>query len=626
MNQFTQNLRFLFLFGLALTFFACGGVGKKKPVYPAEVDASMKAAFAVAEGSYNRRNLSTALSEYQKFISAFAYNALTDESYYKMGKIYFLQGQWGPAIGQFETLMKKSPDPAYRSKGGLMAGYSAYRYQDYRRALQYLNQADPQAMTAKLNLRLYSTRVLVGEKLGLSRQEIDYSILRMADIYEDGTDPGISDLSAEDLLPKRDVMRRLHGFVTAPLPDGRIPAWFRSYPKTFSKPYVEYKWGKTLFEAGDTRGARRKLSEFVDAWPKHEYADSARVMLKELGGAVPVAELKDVLKIGVLLPLSGPQGAYGRTVLRGIECASGMTDGCTASLGTDISRLKVLLVTRDSGTMPDEVTDMMDELENERVSAIIGPMSGELAEAASKRAEQINIPLFPITQKPGIEETGGYVFPMGYPAAQQIRDLVNRAMARGQRNFAVLYPNSSYGQEMSGLFVSEVGSQGGKIAAKAAYNPSKPDLAGDVRRLKLGQSRFSYTGTTAGFDALFIPDSYRVINHLIPYLKLSGITGIALLGTNAWNDAALSPALSADYPGSFFLDIFYPGNRAGKAPAFVNGFRSALNFRRGDIRDALLVMDALGGATGIQSFGESGASVTPFALTAGEGGIRQTGN
>ena len=94
LKQFTKNWGLFILLGLVLGFQACGGLGKKKPVYPAEVDASMKSAFAAAEGYYNRRNLGTAIKEYEKFISAFAYNQLADEAYYKIGKIYFLQHQW----------------------------------------------------------------------------------------------------------------------------------------------------------------------------------------------------------------------------------------------------------------------------------------------------------------------------------------------------------------------------------------------------------------------------------------------------------------------------------------------------------------------------------------------------
>lgn len=649
MNPMRQSIALIFTilcFLLLPLLIHCGGGPAKKPVYPAKVDSRMKSAFAVAEQQYRRRNLTSALKKYKEFINTFPYTQLTDEAHYKSGKIYFLKKNWGSAIAEFDRLAKKTPDAQYRAKAWLMAGYSAYKQGDFKRSSTLLRKASIDHLTTKLKLRYYSLLILNGRKLSRPQDQIDYAFLRMADLYQESSDSSVKNLRAQDVFTRRQVLKHLDAWVLTSTPSGRIPSWFKNYPSGYSRAYVDYKWGKVLFDAGNREKARRQLSKFVSAYSKHVYSKSARKMLEDLGGALTVAT-GDTIRIGVLVPLSGPRAPFGRTLLRGIECGAGIKSGCVQTLGDEAGFSQPIeLIIRDSGSNPEEVDKVINDLARHHVSAIIGPMSGSLAEAAGKRAQQIKVPLLPITQKPGVVGMGNYVFPMGYRAGQQMHDLVAKARSRGLKAFGVFYPRTNYGKEMTNLFVAEVESQGGRIVTKASYNPAKPDWTNSVRRLKTGIRRF-YAGSQAGFQALFIPDSYRAVNRLIPALAFVGIRGIPLLGTNAWNDAGLSALLGQEYPRSFFLDLFYTGNSNKIAPKFVRGYRSsfgknptsieALGFeavwfirravhlsgstKRKDIKQALLG-GGIQGVTGIRGFREGvGPIVHPFVLTAGEKGI-----
>lgn len=642
------KLFFICLIFAGTVFIHCAGV-EKKPVYPAKIDSRMKSAFAVAERYYRRRSLNSALKEYRKFVETFPHTELTDEAHYKIGKIYFLKKKWPQAVSEFEKLAKKSPDAKYKSRAWLMAGYSSYKGGDFQGGSSRLKKVDLDSISTKLKLRYYSTEILIAQKLSRPENEIDYAFLRMADVYQESTDPRVGSLRAEDLFSKQKVMRKLNAWVLSPAPSGRVPSWYKNYPRGFSRGYVDYKLGKIYYDAGNKEKARRALSAFVNAYPKHKYAGSANKMLEELGGALAV-KVEGAIKIGVLVPLSGPREPFGRALLRGIECAAGIKAGCQQQLRDEPAFSQpVQLIIRDSGNDPEGVVEVVNALARDHVSAVIGPMSGPLAEAAGKRAQQIKMVLLPITQKPGIMEMGSYVFPMGYAAQQQVHDLVAKARSRSIKAFGVFYPQTNYGREMTELFVAEVESQGGRVVTKASYNPAKPDWTNSARRLKTGIRRF-YAGSQAGFQALFIPDSYRAVNRLIPALAFVGIRGIPLLGTNAWNDSGLSAVLNEEFPRSFFLDLFYTGNSSKVAPKFVRGYRAsfgksprsleALGFeavwfvrravgltgstKRKEIKDALL-SENFQGVTGIHGFKEGvGAVVRPFVLTAGEKGIRQT--
>lgn len=628
-----------------------GSITRKKPVYPSKVDSQMEKAFGVAERYYSKHSYQAALDTYQKFIKAYPYNKLTDEAYYKVGKINFLNKKWDEAIDDLRFLMNKSPDPHYRSKGGLLAVHAAYRKGDNAKAKELMDRTEPQFLSSKLQLRFYSLYIFVGEKLGENQFNLDYAYLRLADIYHGSSDRDLSSIRAYELISERKAMRYLDTWVATPIAANSIPSWFKDYPRGFSKPYVEFKWGKIYADAGQKSKAQKQLSRYIQSYPKHRYVEKARRMLEALGGEVKsVASYNGSIKIGVILPLSGPRSSFGDSTLRGIKCAAGVIPACRHELlkNTGEGFATIELKIHDSLDNADQVLRVMDQLIHEGVSAIIGPMSASLAEIAAKRAQEARIPLFPLTQKSDIMQLGDFIFQMGFDNAQQVQALVSHARKSDIKSFGIFHPTSNYGREMASLFSAEVERQGGKIAAQVSYDTSKPDLGSQARQLKLGVQRFSYSGKASGFEALFIPDSYWMVIRLAPALQFVTIKGIPLIGTNAWHDEKLNAAVFKDFPESFFADLFYEGDSRPITRQFVTSYKaayggiptslSALGFdavhiirqaasrsgsqKPSQIKEELLSTGQLSGVTGIISFNRGRApQVRPVFLSPSKDGI-----
>lgn len=600
-----------------------------KVAYPSKVDSAMEAAFSVAEAHYKNKRLSSALAAYQKYIDVYPYNRLTDESYYKIGKIHFLQQEWDAGVLAFQMLANKTPDPEYRAKAYLLASHALFKKGDPGASNLFLEKIKPDDLPGKLKLRYYSLQVLVGQKLAVAKQDLDYFFLRMADLYQETSDPRLEKLSDADLFSKQAAMEKLQSFVISPISADRIPAWMHDYRGGYSRAFVEYKLGKIYYEGEKKDKARSQLSRFIQSYPKNKYADSAKKMLEELGGEIKSASGKH-LKIGVLLPLSGTGAPFGEATLRGIKCASGEQGGCQKMMGQVFSETpEVELVVRDGGMDATRIVSMVDQLVDEGVAAIIGPMSALLAVEASERAQDVKVVLMPITQKANIMEVGDYIFQMSYEADQQIKDLVSQARGRGLRTFGVFYPGNNYGREMAKMFKETVEASSGKVVSQASYDPGSPDISSAARQLKLGLNRVSYGGSS-GFDALFVPDVYWMMGRIIPALQLVTITGIPLLGTSAWNDPKLPVEQFADYPGSFYMDLFHPEDGRsltgqfsstfsasyGRAPTSIEalGFDAAAmliqasqragSIKSGKIRDSLLG-GGFKGVTGIGGFSEA---------------------
>lgn len=647
-KNLSSCLNLLALVILSLALIRCGGLGA--PKYPTQVDGAMQKAFDQAEGEYRRKNYGDAIKLYRSYLGVYPYNKLSDESAYKIGKIQFIQGEYAAVVSEMNALARKSPDPVYQAKAYLLAGYAQYRAGDKAQALGYLTKAQAGVLPTKLQIQLFSLEARAARELGGSRRSLaDFAMLRLADIYDAANDASVRELNAEDVITYREALQAVDTWVGSPLSPGDIPAWFADYPSGYSRPYIDYKWGKVFYEASDKEKARKHLSKYIHAYPKHAYADSARKLLAELGGALPAGSGRNI-RVGVLLPLSGASRAYGESVLAGIRCAAGASGPCGQMVAGSLKSLPELdLIVKDSGSDPAQAVQMVEEFGKEDVVAIIGPMAGTLAEAAAKRAQDLKIVILPITQKTGVMGIGDYVFQMGYEMSTQINDLVSVARRRGYKSFGIFSPASTYGKEVGTRFREEARSQGGKIAGEASYNPAQTDLTGDARNMKISGTRYSAESGLA-FQALFIPDSYGMLGRVLPALKFVSIDGIPLLGTNAWHDQNFPFSVASSFTGSLFVDLFYEGDSRPMTTQFVGGFRNtvghtptsieALGFdaayfirlagsdgngkRSSKLRDALLSR-SLDGVTGIRSFKQgSGPVVTPVVLTITESGFKQS--
>lgn len=630
---------------VTLVFSRCATFGKiiRKPIYPNQVQDAWQTAFNAAEQNYKQASYDSALKGYQDYLS-YPYNKLSDESSYKIGKIYFIQQNWDAAISDFETLAQKTPDPAYRAKAYLMGAYSAFQKEDFAKSDSLVGKVKINDLPTKLQIHFYSLNIFLADKLSKAKEESDYNYLRLVDLYEESNDPSLKELSAPEIIASASAMERLHSWVISPISSDAIPHWIKDYPDGYSKAYVDYKWGKIYYEAGNTEEARRHFTHFIRSYPKNEYVSSAKKLLQKLGGpAAGVSNDDNALRVGVLLPLSGAQSAFGQAILWGVQCAAGQQAGCGEVQ-------KVTLVQKDLGTAtPEDVAKMVDQLaDEENVSVIIGPISGPLAEAAAKKAQQKKVVLFPITQKEGVMSIGNFIFQMGYKAHDQIHDLVLLARKRGLKSFGIFYPNINYGDELAIIFQDEVKANGGTIAAKSSYNTASNELGEDARKLKMSISRYSYNGGNAGFDAVFVPDSYRSLAKVSSGLQFVSIKDIPLLGTNAWNDSRFSSDVANSFPGSFFIDLFYTGSSSPRGAQFVNAYHDsfgrtptsleALGFdamaftlqaveaggstKPDKIRDDLLSNENLVGVTRIHAFKEGeGPVVSPISLTITSTGI-----
>jgi len=316
---------------------------------------------------------------------------------------------------------------------------------------------------------------------------------------------------------------------------------------------------------------------FLEIWPDSDLA-------AEVGYFIKRAEARDPLssrKVGVLLPLSGKYAPAARQFKSVIQMAN-QAEGSPLQL--------VFADTKGS-----EATTLA-ELERlalaEGCVAILGPLLKETVMPAAETAQALHMPMVALSQSRNPTQAGDYVYRGFLPLTQQIDALLDHAIQdRGFNRFAVLYPENSYGQTASDLFVAAAADKGVEVVRRQSYSPGSKSFLDTARKLGdkhsgSGGSGHARNPPTIDYDALFIPDNHKRVALVASSLAYEefpvgtfrpsrSARGLLLMGLNGWNNPALAEAGGQYVEGSVFVDAFWPSSSDPTISNFVRDYRAS---------------------------------------------------
>jgi ABC-type branched-subunit amino acid transport system substrate-binding protein len=288
------------------------------------------------------------------------------------------------------------------------------------------------------------------------------------------------------------------------------------------------------------------------------------------------AQLSDPTKlqraVGVLLPLSGRYAAFGQRVQRGMELA--MEDFRP--------HIPVRFIFRDTAGDETIAAQQLAELAiSDRVMAVAGPLVGNAAQGAVRRANQERIPLLTMSQREGLAASSLYVFRNSLTPQLQVKALVDYAIeTQGFTTFGIMNPQTRQGEHFAELFRDEIWRRGAEIVAEQSYETEQTDFRYQVRLLQGLDPNAPDEDDAENeaeevdpddpeaaiqeeeeepppFEALFIPDYADRISLIAPQIEFYGLKEVQLLGTNGWNDEGL-PRLARQFvEGAVFADSFF---------------------------------------------------------------------
>ena len=317
--------------------------------------------------------------------------------------------------------------------------------------------------------------------------------------------------------------------------------------------------GSLFFKAGKGAWRQRNFKKAKDYFQKalensflsEDKSRKAKSYLRTINARLVV----NPYLIGVILPLSGHRKVLGEKILKGLNLGLGLTDNSPWQL-----------VVMDSGNHPDITQQAMETLlYNYHVIGIIGGLSGETAQVIAKIGEEWGIPALLLSQKQSLSKNRLFIFQSGL-SGKNLMDHLSENLIQGLKitKAALLFPEDNYGKDYVKLFRKAFQEKGGIIVQEESYKSKEVDFKTPIKKLvnlfdlksrakeyeSLKQKFLEKNPNLSerhkklspdyllkpevNFQALFIPDSLKVLKRIISYLKYFNIKDIPLVGTNLW--------------------------------------------------------------------------------------------
>ncbi len=483
----------------------------------------------------------------------------------RVGEIYLAQGQYDRAAQYFEYLL-----------------YAYPRWDDIGSAR--LNQ-----------LRLYAA---IGKKKQVMKEAVS--------LYETSTDSSVrvrlSDLMISIYSDDHDLETCLDwassGFLAANTPEqkklltsatlrflsradeGAIKKLSKKKVSDFMRVFLEFRLAEIETQKGQSDLAQERLRTILAQNGSHPLAPEiqaslkgTKIIAKSGTGAASAARSNIPLnsnRVGVLVPLNGPNSKYGDMVVRGLNMA-------VADWNERFPDQQITLVIKDAGNDKETASAAFREMTaQDGVLAVIGPLGAQAAKDVIPLASSEGVPLLALTQKED-ESENSYVLHTFIDSRDLVRTLVRHCRERLKyERFACLFPNDRYGQRLSKIFSEVVNEQGGNMIASASYKERSTDFAEPLQKLMTIAKKNAPLNALEGtpFEALFIPDQVQSVALIGPQLPYNDIVGVTLLGTNLWSEAPLVQAGGVYVEQALFAASFFPESQDPMVKSFREKFES----------------------------------------------------
>jgi len=575
---------------LGLLGLTCAGLGcprgpSVKPLARLELAASpeprAEADFREASALEERGENDKAAERYRAFIDAWPKDPLTPYARFALGRLDLAAGKPRQALSWFE-LVTKTGDATLAERGKIFAGVAHSQLGEHALAIGELKPyvgrtVDPRETNALLDA-LATSQAAQGDAL-----------------------------SALDTTDKQ-----LRGELT-PADRKRVEGRTRSLIDTIEPTLSLTRAYEILARDGlawpeIARRRLRKSHQQGDSQSVAKIADDLRDQNIDLDDDLAALVLRaerptdaDPAVIGAILPLSGRGREAGEAALQGLMLS--------ADRPSPRGQLPLRLVYRDDAGDPERALSALEDLVSvHRVIAVIGPMSAGPARDVAARAKQVGLPLLLLNPDASLTRDATTVFRMLGDAAEEANQLVKRALKLGAKRFAVVHPQSGFGEGMRAAFEAAIRSQGGSSVSAISYPPTATNLVHEAEAV----SRLDA-------DVLVLADAASRITLLAPALAAQGMWSVSrgqrppegkavlYLIPSAGFDPTLAQTTRRYLQGALFAVPFDAGQAGSFGAAYREQYQAEPNLFSAAAYDAFhLVRSALyGGAQTREALGKA---------------------
>ncbi|MEW5742296.1 MAG: penicillin-binding protein activator [Myxococcota bacterium] len=594
-----------------------GNVPRVEAKQDPDADKALAAAINVADTKGRKAGIEALLVVRKTYPESTA----GQDALYRAGVLAFEEGDYVQARKSLNELVFENPLHPKADDARLKAGLAAVELKAWRDAYQTLSslverlQGEDRRLAEDALARAAAATQQFSEALRMALKKVD------AAASPEDTKAALAEL--EIVVETKTDFRSI------------AEAWEDLSPSNPAWPLLTFKLARVYYHLRDFPRLEERLNALIEKAPDSPWTKDAQALKARVSRRAQVRPKA----IGALLPMSGKYENFGKTALRGLQLA--------------LKGSEVELVVKDSQGDPSLTGKLVEELAlDEGVIAIVGPLLTDDARRAALVAEELQVPLITMSRAPQVTEIGPHIFRTMVTNTQQAEALAEYAVGTmGFKSFAVLYPNTPFGVELTNEFWDAISKRGGEIRGVESYDHDQKTFTEEAQKL-VGryylEDRYDYIEQlreirdkepdefrrrkaiermksklepVIDFEALLIPDSWQQVSLVSPALAVEDIitnacdkkdleriqktTGktklktVTLLGPSTWSSprGASGDPMLIERGGKYvlcsvFVDTFFEGSDRVGTKNFVKAFREAH-------RDATItLLDVVGYDTG----------------------------
>ncbi|MEA1946434.1 MAG: ABC transporter substrate-binding protein, partial [Thermodesulfobacteriota bacterium] len=299
---------------------------------------------------------------YDKYLSRFPDGHLAAEALMKKGLIHTALGKNGESRTIYNRLIAEYPSSPVASDARVEILVTFFNQGNYKQLIRHAADVPEETFFRVHILRTYS---LVGDSymaIGSPAKALNYYLMAY---------------TKTEKQEKEEIILKIESAAKA-IDPATIISLLTRFKNELPVEYFIYRVGLGKVEWKKYEDAVGLLSEFIKKFPGNKNVQPAKKIIQDINEKFTFKHNM----LGCLLPLSGPYTIYGNKILKCIEMA-------LAQFNSQNNRSPIKLIVKDTESDPEKAVQAVCELSEERIGAIIGPVTTH--EAAALEA-QIEIP------------------------------------------------------------------------------------------------------------------------------------------------------------------------------------------------------------------------------------------
>lgn len=250
-----------------------------------------------------------------------------------------------------------------------------------------------------------------------------------------------------------------------------------------------------------------------------------------------VTVIKKRVKVAVLLPISGKNKELGQSVLNSV----------ILSLFENDKDNNLELVIFDSKDKAEDASKAMQEIINQNIKVVIGPIFTSEVNAITNLAQNNDINVLSLSNNQDLANKKN-IFLMGFLPEQQIERITNYAINQGKDGFAIVTANNQYGLKFAGILKEMVKRKDGNFISSNFYFNSNKDLEkASIKAVGsyIVSSRVAHKNKKDLKDTdkiyantILIPESGVALSKIASAINKANTNqrDIQILGSSSWDD------------------------------------------------------------------------------------------